>query len=119
MPPGYRDRAKERREGVDTEYAETERILSALTSSNAAEGPMPPPPPSTIRGAAAGDATATMLLVDPNVEADPQMDSFKSLSEDQSKYLGGDIEHTHLVKGLDYTLLEKVRTDIGRNDPDA
>jgi len=27
----------------------------------------------------------------------------------ESKYLGGDMEHTHLVKGLDYALLEKVR----------
>ena len=29
----------------------------------------------------------------------------------QSKYLGGDIEHTHLVKGLDFALLQKVRSD--------
>lgn len=27
----------------------------------------------------------------------------------ESKYLGGDMEHTHLVKGLDYALLQKVR----------
>ena len=27
----------------------------------------------------------------------------------ESKYLGGDMEHTHLVKGLDYALLDKVR----------
>ena len=26
----------------------------------------------------------------------------------ESKYLGGDMEHTHLVKGLDYALLDKV-----------
>ena len=26
----------------------------------------------------------------------------------ESKYLGGDMEHTHLVKGLDFALLEKV-----------
>lgn len=25
-----------------------------------------------------------------------------------SKFLGGDMEHTHLVKGLDYALLQKV-----------
>jgi hypothetical protein len=25
----------------------------------------------------------------------------------QSKFLGGDMEHTHLVKGLDYALLQK------------
>ena len=26
----------------------------------------------------------------------------------ESKFLGGDIQHTHLVKGLDYVLLDKV-----------
>jgi len=30
----------------------------------------------------------------------------------ESKYLGGDMEHTHLVKGLDYALLEKVQPII-------
>ena len=30
----------------------------------------------------------------------------------QSKYLGGDIEHTHLVKGLDFALLQKTRADL-------
>ncbi|KAG1651187.1 Protein Red [Nymphon striatum] len=29
-----------------------------------------------------------------------------------SKFLGGDMEHTHLVKGLDYALLQKVRSEI-------
>jgi hypothetical protein len=28
----------------------------------------------------------------------------------ESKFLGGDMEHTHLVKGLDYALLQKVST---------
>lgn len=31
---------------------------------------------------------------------------------EQSKYLGGDLNHTHLVKGLDYALLTKVRTEL-------
>jgi len=30
----------------------------------------------------------------------------------ESKYLGGDMEHTHLVKGLDFALLQKVRAEI-------
>ena len=30
----------------------------------------------------------------------------------QSKYLGGDIEHTHLVKGLDFALLQKTRAEL-------
>ncbi|CAG8761824.1 6920_t:CDS:2 [Cetraspora pellucida] len=37
---------------------------------------------------------------------------------EQSKYLGGDTEHTHLVKGLDYALLAKVRNEIDKEDYD-
>ncbi|KAJ1662036.1 hypothetical protein IW140_006206 [Coemansia sp. RSA 1813] len=33
-----------------------------------------------------------------------------SMTYEESKFLGGDIERTHLVKGLDYLLLEKNRT---------
>lgn len=36
----------------------------------------------------------------------------------ESKYLGGDLEHTHLVKGLDYSLLNKVRSEIDKSDDD-
>jgi len=57
----YRDRAKERREGVNIDYDETANKTS------------------------------------------------EELSEEQTKYLGGDIEHTHLVKGLDFSLLQKAR----------
>lgn len=32
------------------------------------------------------------------------------LSYEETKYLGGDIDHTHLVKGLDFALLSKVRS---------
>lgn len=40
------------------------------------------------------------------------------ISIENSKYLGGDVEHTHLVKGLDYALLHKVRSEIVKK-PDA
>ncbi|KAJ2488482.1 hypothetical protein IWW37_004753 [Coemansia sp. RSA 2050] len=33
----------------------------------------------------------------------------KKAEYEQSKYLGGDVAHTHLVKGLDFLLLEKLR----------
>uniref|UniRef100_A0A1X7SYJ9 RED-like N-terminal domain-containing protein n=1 Tax=Amphimedon queenslandica TaxID=400682 RepID=A0A1X7SYJ9_AMPQE len=36
-----------------------------------------------------------------------------------SKYLGGDIEHTHLVKGLDYALLQKVHSEMVVRDQEA
>ena len=32
------------------------------------------------------------------------------ISVENSKFLGGDLKHTHLVKGLDYALLQKVGT---------
>lgn len=38
------------------------------------------------------------------------------LSIEKSKYLGGDVEHTHLVKGLDYALLNKVRSEMDKVD---
>lgn len=31
---------------------------------------------------------------------------------EESKFLGGDLEHTHLVKGLDYALLQKVKAEL-------
>ena len=48
--------------------------------------------------------------------------SFKSTGErkqqliEQSKYLGGDLKHTHLVKGLDYALLQKIRAEQARKE---
>lgn len=33
------------------------------------------------------------------------------LDAEQTKFIGGDLEHTHLVKGLDYALLHKVRQE--------
>jgi IK cytokine len=35
---------------------------------------------------------------------------------EESKYLGGDLEHTHLVKGLDYALLQKVKAEIEKKE---
>merc|ERR1712157_398465 len=49
-------------------------------------------------------------------------DGFKTTGErkqqliEQSKYLGGDLAHTHLVKGLDYALLQKIRAEQARKD---
>lgn len=45
------------------------------------------------------------------------------MDAETTKYLGGDVEHTHLVKGLDYALLVKIReeekqrqTEVVRSD---
>lgn len=50
----------------------------------------------------------------PGVCVSPHVSSDKSAAEkrrqliQESKFLGGDMEHTHLVKGLDFALLQKV-----------
>lgn len=66
-----RDRAAERRQGINPDYDETE--LAALT----------------------GDAVAKLTV-------------------EESKFLGGDIDHTHLVRGLDFQLLNRVRDKLSK-----
>ncbi|KAJ3183298.1 hypothetical protein HDU85_002324 [Gaertneriomyces sp. JEL0708] len=90
----YRDRAKERREGANPDYAHGEQMLEVLKQSSEQHGAAGPGGP---------------LLSSTNV--DPA-----TLSYEQSKYLGGDAEHTHLVKGLDYALLEKARKEIEKQE---
>lgn len=63
-----RDRAEERRRGINPDYTSANQLAAALPGA-----------------------------IDVN-----------SLSVEETKYLGGDLEHTHLVKGLDYALLQKV-----------
>lgn len=69
----YRDRAEERRKGINPDYD------GFTTEMN------------TVNGQTA--ATEAALTID------------------ETKFLGGDVEHTHLVKGLDYALLAKVREE--------
>jgi IK cytokine len=80
----YRDRAKERRDGANPDYTGVED-----------------PGPST------SGYRAVAPNIDPKVQAEQRK---KEIQE--SKYLGGDMEHTHLVKGLDYALLQKVRSEL-------
>ncbi|CAL5227428.1 g10390 [Coccomyxa viridis] len=41
-----------------------------------------------------------------------------NISVENSKFLGGDLQHTHLVKGLDYALLQKVRGELEQSKTD-
>lgn len=43
-----------------------------------------------------------------------EFENHAEVAVDQSKYLGGDLEHTHLVKGLDFALLSKVRGELNK-----
>ncbi|MBV97882.1 Protein Red, partial [Eschrichtius robustus] len=84
----YRDRAKERRDGVNKDYEETELIST----------------------------TANYRAVGPTAEADKSAAEKRRQLIQESKFLGGDMEHTHLVKGLDFALLQKVRAEIASKE---
>ncbi|KAL4111466.1 hypothetical protein PRIC1_003144 [Phytophthora ramorum] len=73
-------------------------------NADAATEEEPRPPKSSYRDRAAerrrGD---TSDMVD--------ADEYKHYDTEQSKFLGGDMEHTHLVKGLDYALLAQLKRE--------
>ncbi|KAI0924909.1 hypothetical protein AcW2_005645 [Taiwanofungus camphoratus] len=71
----YRDRAAERRLGLDNEYAQVEALADAFERRNAENA----------------DRKAV---------------------EEQRRYLGGDSEHSVLVRGLDYALFEQNRARL-------
>ena len=82
----YRDRARERREGLNKDFElepDDLRISNPIIEAS---------------------------LSDEGVQAIDEEERRRQQIE-ESKYLGGDIEHTHLVKGLDFALLEKVKND--------
>ena len=81
----YRDRAKERRMGNNLDYATLEGLTAPSTSS-----------------LGVGEVGSRL---------GEDMDNDRRKQAELSKYLGGDIEHTHLVKGLDKALAEKVRRE--------
>ncbi|XP_063979658.1 protein Red [Diachasmimorpha longicaudata] len=80
----YRDRARERRDGNNGDYQ--------------AEDPM-------------NNANAYRAVA-PDLKSGMDAAERRRQMIQQSKFLGGDMEHTHLVKGLDYALLQKVRSEI-------
>eukprot|EP01125_Pyxidicula_operculata_P018840 TRINITY_DN6744_c0_g1_i1.p1 TRINITY_DN6744_c0_g1~~TRINITY_DN6744_c0_g1_i1.p1 ORF type:complete len:643 (+),score=203.61 TRINITY_DN6744_c0_g1_i1:6-1934(+) len=82
----YRDRADERRKGINIDYGDTE--LMAPTGFHA---------------------------VGPEIEKQTTAEKQKQEIE-RSKFLGGDMEHTHLVKGLDYSLLAKVKSEMAKEE---
>ena len=89
MDAKYRDRAKERRDGKNPDYEHTESS-SIQAGSYRAVGP-----------------TARDISINAELRKQAIL---------ESKYLGGDMEHTHLVKGLDYALLQKVRSEISTRE---
>lgn len=80
----YRDRARERRQG---EIQENQQEIDLIQSSG-------------------------YKAVAPDIKINLDLAEKRKKVIEESKYLGGDMEHTHLVKGLDYALLQKVRSEI-------
>lgn len=80
----YRDRASERRKGANPDYQADDPVATAQAYRAVA--------PDLKSGFDAAERRRQMIQ--------------------ESKFLGGDMEHTHLVKGLDYALLQKVRSEI-------
>lgn len=80
----YRDRARERRDGSNTDY----QPIDPTSGANAYRAVAP----DSKSGLDAAERRRQLIQ--------------------ESKFLGGDMEHTHLVKGLDYALLQKVRSEI-------
>jgi len=82
----YRDRALERRDNKNPDYQAGEE-------------------PST-------EAQGAYRAVAPDLKSVLDAAERRKQVIQESKFLGGDMEHTHLVKGLDYALLQKVRSEI-------
>lgn len=82
----YRDRARERRDGINPDY----QNVSTPGHSN----------------------TNAYRAVAPDVKSGVDAAERRKRIIQESKFLGGDMEHTHLVKGLDYALLQKVRSEL-------
>lgn len=84
----YRDRASERRQGINPDYHHEDPMNTAQAYRAVA--------PDLKSGFDAAERRRQMIQ--------------------ESKFLGGDMEHTHLVKGLDYALLQKVRSEITQRE---
>lgn len=81
----YRDRARERRDNANPDYQAMD---------------------------VAGGASNAYRAVAPDLKSGYDAAERRKQMIQESKFLGGDMEHTHLVKGLDYALLQKVRSEI-------
>ncbi|XP_060648532.1 protein Red [Drosophila nasuta] len=83
----YRDRARERRDNANPDYQ------NASTPGH-------------------GSSTNAYRAVAPDVKSGVDAAERRRRIIQESKFLGGDMKHTHLVKGLDYALLQKVRSEL-------
>ncbi|ALC45292.1 CG18005 [Drosophila busckii] len=83
----YRDRARERRDNANPDYQ------NSSTPGH-------------------GNSTNAYRSVAPDLKSGIDAAERRRRIIQESKFLGGDMQHTHLVKGLDYALLQKVRSEL-------
>ncbi|KAJ3340468.1 Smu-2 suppressor of mec-8 and unc-52 protein [Gonapodya sp. JEL0774] len=118
----YRDRAAERRLGNNPDYEESERILEVLGSGTprqaGAHTPLVSGTPRLAPPDLSKPASSFILPTAPtdDVSSGTASEKTTTLSDDMTQYLGGSITHTHLVRGLDRTLLTRIRSDIEAED---
>ena len=86
----YRDRARERRERQDNGDDDNDVLRASAMSRGVFER--------------RGDDVSNAERVED--------DFARRKAIEESKYLGGDVERTHLVKGLDFALLRKVQSEL-------
>lgn len=98
----YRDRAAERRDNANPDY---EGVCWAASACPAGQRALFASLTTRCAGLAgslgATHASSSGFALGAPVAA--------ALTVEETRYLGGDLEHTHLVKGLDYALLHKAR----------
>ncbi|XP_054162018.1 protein Red-like [Oppia nitens] len=87
----YRDRARERRDDSNPDYNQDNESMAT---------------------------TAAYRAVAPDLKSGLDAAERRKQVIQESKFLGGDMEHTHLVKGLDYALLHKVKAEINNKEKD-
>ena len=99
----YRDRAAERREGVP-EKPDASREGESTESSAQKTAPH------------TSETGGGYRAVAPDMKSSHDQAERRRQMIQESKFLGGDMEHTHLVKGLDFALLQKVRSEIATRE---
>lgn len=100
----YRDRARERRDGDNPDYLALDASGATAGSADARS--------SHARNHEQPAAGSGYRAVAPDIKSGLDAAERRRQMIQESKFLGGDMEHTHLVKGLDYALLQKVRSEI-------
>ncbi|KAJ9458561.1 hypothetical protein DIPPA_02898 [Diplonema papillatum] len=123
----YRNRAAERAKGLNPDYADDNKLLkdAGLTSLLEAATPVKTGAyntpmlrtPVAVRAQHAGIVAKEGAIPNPEAE-DPDKiaaDRQRNVKEEivKSKFLGGDLKHTHLVKGVDEVLYQKEVERIG------